>query len=255
SMIRRAATPQAKKSLEDRVNKEWDAVKDGNDLKKLREFVAVFGPFFDSGREAQFKLAEMLLSTKNEADAREAQTHLSQLRVSAEDPTVRARATEALAKLMIDNRMMEDAVGLYLQLGKEYPDVVIRDGKTGTDFLNSLLTDKRLLPFLEPSRYPLPTRVTAAQREALTGINYGAQFEIESPADLFPVFRQYRFVLDQYRSQNGSWTLIGYDRTTGNERLRFPNMVAPNLYSSSGHPIPYSKFVQGNGHVMLVQLG
>lgn len=255
SMIRRAATPQAKKSLEDRVNKEWNAVKDGNDLKKLREFVAVFGPFFDSGREAQFKLAELLLSTKNEGDAREAQTHLSQLRVSAEDPTVRARATEALAKLMIDNRMMEDAVGLYLQLGKEYPDIVIRDGKTGADFLNSLLTDKRLLPFLEPSRYPLPTRVTATQREPMTGINYGAQFEIESPADLFPVFRQYRFVLDQYRSGNGTWTLIGYDRATGNERIRFPNMVAPNLYSNSGQPIPYSKFVQGSGHIMVVQLG
>ena len=45
-------------------------------------------------------------------------------------------ATEALAQLMIKNRMMEDAVGLYLQLGKEYPKVVVRDGKTGADFLH-----------------------------------------------------------------------------------------------------------------------
>ena len=56
TMIRSATTAEAKKSLEDRVNKEWNAVKDANDLKKLREFVAVFGPFFESGREAQFKL-------------------------------------------------------------------------------------------------------------------------------------------------------------------------------------------------------
>jgi hypothetical protein len=255
SMIRRANSAEAKKSLEDRVNKEWDAVKGGNDLKKLREFVAVFGPFFDSGREAQFKLADVLLSTKNESDAREAQTHLAQLRVSAEDPAIRARATEALAKLMIDNRMMEDAVGLYLQLGKEYANVVIRDGKTGADFLNGLLTDKRLLPYLEPSRYPLPTRVKADQAAPMAGVNLGAQFEIESPPDLFPAFRQYRFVLDQYRSGNGSWTLIGYDRSTGNERVRFPNMIAPNLYTNNGYPIPYSKFVQGTGHVLLVQLG
>ena len=255
AMIRRAATPEAKKSLEDRVNKEWEAVKDGKDLKKLREFVAVFGPFFDSGREAQFKLADMLLSTNNEADAREAQTHLSQLRVTADEPAIRARATEALAQLMIKNRMMEDAVGLYLQLGKEFPDVVIRDGKTGTDFLTNLLTDKRLLPFLEPSRYPLPTRVKAEQREPMNNVNYGAQFEIESPPDLFPMFRQYRFVLDQYISGNGTWTVRGFDRATGNERCRFPNMVTPNLYTNTGQPIPYSKFVQGTGHIMLVQLG
>lgn len=255
SMIRRAVNADAKKSLEERVNKEWEQVKGGNDLKKLREFVAVFGPFFDAGREAQFRLADVLLSTKNEADAREAQTHLSQLRVSAEDPVIRARATEALAKLMIDNRMMEDAVGLYMQLGKEYADLVIRDGKTGADFLNGLLTDKRLLPYLEPSRYPMPGRVKAEEARPIAGMNLGAQFEIESPPDLFPAFRQYRFVLDQYRSGNGSWTLIAYDRSTGAERLRFPNLVAPNLYTNNGYPIPYSKFVQGTGHVLLVQLG
>ncbi len=147
--------------------------------------------------------------------------------MAAEDPVVRVRATEALAKLMIDNRMMEDAVGLYLQLGKEYPKVVVRDGKTGADFLNSLLTDKRLLPFLEPSRFPLPGRVTAKQELATTGVNAGAQFEIESPPDLFPAFRQYRFVLDQYRSGGNGWMLIGYDRSTGNERIRIPGMGVP----------------------------
>jgi outer membrane protein assembly factor BamB/tetratricopeptide (TPR) repeat protein len=255
SMIRKAGSNEARKSLETRVDKEWEAVKDGTDLKKLRQFVAVFGPFFESGREAQFKLADVLLSTNNDADAREAQTHLSQLRVTADDPAIRARATEALAQLMIRNRMMEDAVGLYLQLGKEYPNVVVRDGKTGADFLTNLLTDKRLLPYLEPSRYPLPGRVKAEQREPMPNVNYGAQFEIESPPDLFPMFRQYRFVLDQYVSGNGSWTVRGFDRVTGNERCRFPNMAAPNLYSNTGQPIPYSKFVQGTGHLMLVQLG
>ena len=255
SMIRRAVTAEAQKSLEDRVNKEWALVKDAGDLKKLREFVAVFGPFFPAGRDAQFKLADALLSTNNESDAREAQTHLSQLRVTAEDATVRARATEALAQLMIKNRMMEDAVAMYLQLGKEFPNVVVRDGKTGADFLTSLLTDKRLLPFLEPSRYPMPGRVKAEQSGPQNNVNYGAQFEVESPADLFPMFRQYRFVLDQYRSGNGSWTMIGYDRATGNEKCRFPNMMNPNMYSRTGVPIPWSKFVQGSGHIMLVQLG
>lgn len=250
-MIRRAATAEAKKSLQDRVAKEWDEVKDGRDLKKLREFVTVFGPFFESGRDAQFKLADVLLSTNNDADVREAQTLLAQLRVAADDPVVRARATEMLAQLMIKNRMMEDAVGLYLQLGKEYPDVVIRDGKTGADFLTSLLTDKRLLPFLEPSRYPMPTRVKAVDVRDNQNNVYGGQFEIEPPADLFPMFRRMRFVLD---TSSGNWMLRGIDRSTNSERLRFPPMAAPNLYSNNGQ-IPYSKFVQGTGHTMLVQLG
>ncbi len=38
-----------------------------------------------------------LLETNNEVDAREAQSHLSQLRAAADDPSVRAKATEALA--------------------------------------------------------------------------------------------------------------------------------------------------------------
>lgn len=255
SMIRRAATPEAKKSLEARVQKEWDLVKDGTNIQRLREFVAVFGPFFATGTEAQFKLADVLLSTNNDADTREAQTHLSQLRVTSDDPVVRARATESLAQLMIKSRMMEDAVGLYVQLGKEYPDVVIRDGKTGADFLTNLLTDKRLLPFLEPSRYPLPTRMKAEQTTPMSNVNFGAQFEIESPPDLFPAFRQMRFALDQNISGNGTWALRGFDRSTGNERVRFPNMTNPNMYSRNGLPIPWSKFVQGNGHLMLVQLG
>ena len=46
NLLRRAAPPEAPRSLEARVKKEWDAVKDGTNLQRLREFVAVFGPFF-----------------------------------------------------------------------------------------------------------------------------------------------------------------------------------------------------------------
>ena len=90
AMIRRSSNSAARKSLEQRVNKEWDAVKSSNDLKKLRDFVAVFGPYFASGAEAQFLLSDKLLETNKEADVREAQTYLAQLRVTAEEPVVRA---------------------------------------------------------------------------------------------------------------------------------------------------------------------
>src|SRR5207248_6660610 len=62
-MIRRATDPAARKSLEDRVIKEWEAVGAANDLKRLRDFVEVFGPYFPIGATAELKLADTLLQT------------------------------------------------------------------------------------------------------------------------------------------------------------------------------------------------
>jgi outer membrane protein assembly factor BamB len=254
SMIRRATDPAARKSLEERVSREWDAVKDGGDLKRLQEFVSVFGPYFATGAEAQFLLADKLLETKNEADAREAQTHLAQLRATAEDPSVRARATEALARLMVGNRLMEDAVGLYMQLGKDYPDVVIRDGKTGADFMRQLLTDKRLLPYLEPSKYPMPTRVKAEQKMGGNhGANNNGQFEIEPGGDLFPMYKRYRFVIEQYGGDNNTWSLRADDRATDQVKVKFTRLNQPGIYNTGS--FPFSKYVQGSGQLLLVQLG
>ena len=257
-MIRKATDPAARKSLEDRVGKEWEAVKKAdNDLNRLRDFVSVFGPYFSTGADAQFLLADKLLLTNNEADAREAQTHLSQLRATAEDATVRARATEALARLMVQNLLMEDAVALYMQLGKEYGDVVVRDGKTGAEYMRTLLTDKRLFPYLEPSRYPMPSRMRAEQTgPGAISANAQGQFEIEPSGDLFPMYKRYRFVIHQYASPNtGMWTLIGYDRATGVEKCRFGGLQPPQFQGYNPGTMQFSKFVQGSGQLLLVQLG
>lgn len=253
-MIRLAADPTARKSLEDRVNKEWAGVKGGNDLGRLREFVGVFGPYFPAGSEAQFTLAEKLLATNNEADAREAQMHLAQLRVTAEQRDVRARAAETLARLMVKHGQMEDAVGLYLQIGKEFPDVVVRDGKTGADLLTDLLTDRRLLPYLEPSRYPLPSRVKVEQKDGGGFVGGGSMIEIDPDGDLLPMYRRLRFSIDTGASGNGQWAIRAFDRVTGAERARFTDLMQPNM--PYGQPnISLSKYVQANGHLLLVQLG
>ena len=98
AMLRRATDPAARKSLEARVRTEWDEVKGGSDLKRLRDFVAVFGPFFETGAEAQFLLASKLIETNNDADAREAADLPRPLAATGETPVIRARATEALAR-------------------------------------------------------------------------------------------------------------------------------------------------------------
>ncbi len=253
NMIRKSTDANAKRILEERVQKEWSSVKEGNDLQRLRQFVIIFGPYFNVGAEAQFLLADKLLETNNEADAREAQNLLAQLRVTADEPTVRARAIESLARYMVKNQLMEDAVGLFMQLGREYANVTVRNGKTGNDYMTDLLTDKRLLLYLEPSRYPLPTRVKAELLEPANAGNYNAQFEVEPSGDFFPTYRRYRFVIDQFVSGDGSWTVRALDRATNVERCKFSGLTPPQIYNAGS--IPFSKFVQGNGQLLMVQLG
>ena len=253
-MIRRAGDPVARKSLEDRVNKEWEDVQVKNDRKKLQEFVDVFGPYFSAGSAAQLRLADVLMNSGTEDDSRDAQVYLAQLRATAEDPIVRAKATESLARMMVKNHLMEDAVGLYLQLGKEFPTVLIRDGKTGADFLTDLLTDRRLLPFLEPARYPLPPKVKVEQREAQNNGNMGAMFEVDPEGELFPMYRRLRFTIDMVTSGNNSWTLRGYDRSTGVERFPPLKDIHPPMQYNPGN-WQSAKQLQASGHLLLLQVG
>src|SRR5262249_22076092 len=143
--------------------------------------------------------------------------------------------------------------GLYLQLGKEYPDVVIRDGKTGADFMRSLLTDKRLLPYLEPSKYPMPNRMKVEQKSGMTNPNNNGQFEVEPGGDLFPMYKRYRFVIEQYNSSDGTWSIRAEDRTTDAVKVKFTRLNQPGIYNPGA--FPFSKYVQGNGQLLLVQLG
>src|SRR5262249_33276157 len=234
---------------------EWRPAKAGQDLNGLRHFVTFFGPSFAVGADAELKLAESLLSTNNEVDAREAQTLLAHLRATAEAPLLRAKATEALARLMIRNGLMEDAVALYLQLGKDYPDFVVRDGKTGSDFLTELLTDKRLLPYLEPSRYPLPTRVKADQMGGGGDPRgqMGAVFEIEPQGELLPVYQRLRCVLALQRPGGPGWTIRAFDRAPGREMAKFPASNPPPINQPGA--IPFSKFFHAGGHLLTFQLG
>lgn len=250
-MIRRAADPAARKALEDRVNKEWEAVRAVGDVARLKDFVAVFGPYFPAGAAAGLALAERLLADGSEGAGREAQVHLGALRATAADPAVRARATDLLAAVMAKNGLLEDAVGLYQQLGREYADVVVRDGKTGADLLADRLTDKRLLPYLEPARYPVPARVKVEDRRD-SGALIQTGFDVEPDGELFPAYRRLRFTFDTTQAGNGTWTLRAVDRVTGAERCRFPDLVPPPTHNGS---FTSARLVQGSGHLLLVHLG
>ena len=119
--------------------------------------------------------------------------------------------------------------------------------------MTNLLTDKRLLPYLEPSRYPMPTRMKVEdRREQVNNLNQG-QFEIEPQGELYPMYRRYRFVFDsQNYNGGGGWTLRIFDRATGVERIKFPGLAQPTNISTN---TSWSKFVHAHGQTLLVHLG
>ncbi|MGL4421152.1 MAG: hypothetical protein ACRCZF_10840, partial [Gemmataceae bacterium] len=250
TMFRKATNPATRKPLEERVEKEWSATRNGNDLNALREFISVFGPYFDAGREAQFVLADQLLKSNNDEQLREAQTILMKLWATAEDPKLAARAMEALAGLMTRSGLLEDAVALYTQLGATYGAIPIKDGRTGGQIFNDLLTDKRLLPYLEATRIPAPARIKVDGNTsgAATTVPMGYTFEPEG--ELLPFYRRYRLSLTNNDNNQGAWTLRVTDKQTNEERCQFKGL---RLFSPSGQP-PF-RLGFAKGHLLLLHLG
>ncbi|OWK44317.1 hypothetical protein FRUB_02249 [Fimbriiglobus ruber] len=257
SMIRHATDPAVRKPLEERVQKDWDGVRTANDLTRLREFVKVFGPYFPAGREAQLLLAEKLLQTNNDEDLREAQTQLMQLWATADDPPTAAKAVEALARVMTRRGMLEDAVGLYAQLGTKYADVTIRDGKTGADIYGDLITDKRLLPYLEPSPGPTSSRYKVDVQQGQGAMNRLVlqSFALTPEGDLFPFFRRFSLTMESSPNQDGSWALKVIDRYTGEERCKFGGLTQIMTLNGINQGMPTYRIAQANGHLVLLTIG
>src|SRR5205085_5026768 len=123
----------------------------------------------------------------------EAELALDVLRRQRDDVVMAARATEALARLLVRRSQLRDAVMLYRVLGTEFKDVKLPDGRTGADVYNELVTDKRFLPFLEIS---VPNWGTGRMKgEQVTGQfnpDQQAGFSVEPEGEVLPFFRQHR---------------------------------------------------------------
>jgi outer membrane protein assembly factor BamB len=251
----RVASPEARKPLEERIAKEWEQVRGADDLARLRGFVQVFGSFFRIGKEARLQLAEKLMQTNSEEDTRDAQLHLLQLRNDSEEKAVAAQALEALARLLIRRGLLDDAVSLYVQLGKEFAAVPVRDGKTGADYLDDLITDKRFLPYLEPLRPLWAGRVKVDDQPGPFPNVPASSFTVEPDGELLPFFRRHRLVMD-LQGSGGTWALKVLDRVTGEEKAKFPNLP-PCYYlinpQAGGQP-PSVKFAHARGHLLVLNL-
>lgn len=152
------ATPAQRADLLAFVDHRWNQVRNG-DLSDLQRFAERFGPLLPVGREALLELGERLLQRGEFAEARLKLLYVLELAQEAErEPGSAerdsqaalhgARALDALARLNLKQNLLEDAAFYFKQLSRRYPNVPVRDGKTGAELYLELTTDKRFLPFL-----------------------------------------------------------------------------------------------------------
>jgi outer membrane protein assembly factor BamB len=254
-MLDRASVDQ-RKQLEAAIEKKWETVRASGDVDAVRRFVSVFGTHFKVGREAQLQLAERLLASGSQDDLTDAETKLQALcfspDVRKQDPTTAARAIEVMIRIYLKRGLYEDAVGFYKQLGAEFANVPVRDGKTGADLLNELFTDKRFLPYLEPQGVTWK----GVLRTQDTHGNYQPNqmtLTIEPEGDqLLPFFQRHRVVLDMSFGGNQVWTLRLLDRSTGEEQWRQSGLQSAQ-YIINNQATP--KYAFAAGHTLVLHLG
>jgi outer membrane protein assembly factor BamB len=137
-----------------------------------------------------------------------------------------------MTRIYIRRELYEDAVGFYKELGTEFANVVVRDGKTGADLLNELFTDKRFLPYLES--HGLSWRGTFKSEERFGSSNIReTSMTVVPEGDLLPFFERHRLVLDTNTMGGNTWTLRLLDRATTEERWKQPNLPAAFYFTGS----------------------
>jgi outer membrane protein assembly factor BamB/tetratricopeptide (TPR) repeat protein len=254
NMIKKA-TPEQRKPLETRVSVEWDKVKDTNDLEKLRGFVKVFGGMFGAGTDAKITLADKLAASGNDDDGREAEYMLLAVR-DGDDTLAAAKAAEALARLYIRKGLLDDAVGMYAELGKLHGKTVVHDGKTGAELFNDLITDKRFLPYLEaPTTAWTYPKLKGSETTGTSGSSGRANtMDVDLPPDMLPFFKRNRLSVDMNGRGGQGWALKVTDRVTGEEKYTSSGFGYPawqHMFLQAN--VPY-QFVQVKGHVAVVTM-
>ncbi len=190
------APADQRKPLEELIETRWQQLKSNPNTAAMTSFVGMFDTQFRAGREARLELALQLMDQEGTGSLLTAENLLLQVALQRQDRTQAARATETLARLLIRKNYLEDAAHYYRVIGREFADVVVRDGKTGADLVNELATDKRLLPFLGGDG-PVwgPGKVKAGEEHG-NFMRPGRLFTFEVEGDPLPYFQRYRLSLN-----------------------------------------------------------
>ena len=138
--------PDADRRLIDERIKTRVAEASSRNAKECEQIANLFS-FHPAASVARQRLAEYLVAAN---DFSGAQIVLQQL-VEDPDRVVAANAVERLARLMVQRRLMADAVYYYHRLDSTYADVTIRDGLTGAKLVAEARGNPDL-PFGAPVR-------------------------------------------------------------------------------------------------------
>ncbi len=152
AMLERAAGDQ-RKPLEDAITARWGEVKGSGDIEQLRHFVNMFGDTAAIGKEGQLVLAERLMERPGKSDLLDAEMQFKKLSQDDDEAFV-ARALDGLARLCTRKGELEDAYYYYQTIKTRFPDKEVRDGRTGTQLLDDLATDKRFLQYMDEPDAP-----------------------------------------------------------------------------------------------------
>jgi outer membrane protein assembly factor BamB/tetratricopeptide (TPR) repeat protein len=245
------ATPAQRRAVTDEIARQWQAVRDDKHLDNLETFVRLLGSVGSTGREARLLLGERLLKA---GSFLEAERHFLILARTSDDRATAARATEALGRLALAQGLFDDALFWYRALGGNFPDVVVRDGKTGAEFLKDLATDKRLLPYLDD-------RVRRWRNVRVTMQTENGQFQpgrlpflFEPGGTVLPSFHRHQVALDQ-QTHKFQWI----DRETGEVRwqakvtaTQFFNFTQPGQLVTGQMPRYNYRTV---GHIIVLPVG
>jgi outer membrane protein assembly factor BamB len=218
SLAARANASQ-KDQLQAHLRTLWQQTeKESNESDRLSamiQFADFYGDITAIGQEASLAVAEKLVLAK---DFTPAQLRLLPL-LESREPNIAAKATEALARINRQMGEMENAVYYLRILAKRYPNVIIRDGKTGLQLFQEIATDKRFLPYLDEQRGLAGLGEFTIDKDVAHhgGVsNFGFKIELTPPGPLPPSLS--RFML-QIQSANNNNTSYYYTVTDQSQEL------------------------------------
>ncbi|MER3414751.1 MAG: hypothetical protein C4297_00860 [Gemmataceae bacterium] len=233
TLLEQLQDPARRQEVEHILEEMWEQARKSGQADAIAVFASVAGLHTRQGQEAALFLAEKLLEEK---DFPEAERRLLLLR-RAPRPEVAAKALDLLGRLHTHAGYIEDAAFYYREMGRLYPKVVVRDGKTAEQIVHELATDKRFLPYLEERPQSLREVPglwvrTFSSSAGMTNFQYTI---FEPRGELLPSVARYQVAVRQLANRRGQAVFL--DRQ-GGEEIQFdlgglyPNPALPN---SSGN--------------------
>jgi outer membrane protein assembly factor BamB len=237
------ATGARKEAVVKEVARQWRELPAGADLDEVGRFVGLFGTVAPVGMEARLAYAERLGRVR----FLEAELHLLALTRQREAPPLAARALEALARLLTEKGLPDEALCYYRQLAEEFGTTQVRDGKTGADFLKGLALDPRFLPLLDD---PWEGRKFKTSEVRGLSLPPGSLMGMEPEGEVPPCLRRQRLAFDTYGGR-----LKLFDSNTGAElwsqAVSVGNLRQALRAARADAWIPY----RADGHLAVVNLG